>query len=96
MDHPTTSGSARADGLRHRIPLDAGWRLGLATPHPDAPAGLQDASILATVPGNAVLDLLAASPTWRPSSQTEASVSSPSKTRSSWSAATGTHSNLSE
>jgi len=60
MDHPTTSGSAGADGLRHRIPLDAGWRLRLATPHPDAPAGLQDAQILATVPGNAVLDLLAA------------------------------------
>jgi beta-mannosidase len=46
--------------VRHRNPLDDGWRLRLAAPHPDAPAGLLDASIPASVPGNVYLDLLAA------------------------------------
>ena len=60
MNRPTAAMSGDAHGLRHRTPLDTGWRLRLLTAHPDAPAGLMDVSIPATVPGNVFLDLLAA------------------------------------
>ncbi|MCY7417822.1 MAG: glycoside hydrolase family 2 protein, partial [Chloroflexi bacterium] len=59
MDHPTASTSSVEHPAPHRTPLDSGWRLRLATAYPEAPPGLVDASLPATVPGNVFLDLLA-------------------------------------
>jgi len=59
VDHPTASTSSVQGPIPHRTPLDSGWRLRLATAHPEAPPGLVDASLPATVPGNVFLDLLA-------------------------------------